>query len=109
MQMPSQLLYGPGHYPIQVFGLFTETLQYKDKIILFIVKDLKINLLGLPTITALKLAARIDDIADYHTIIEGSFPAVFKGLGNRREPYVISSFFTCSHTHFMFPEMFLSH
>ena len=58
----------------------------------FVVKDLKINLLGLPAITALKLAARINDITDYHAMIEGSFPAVFKGLGNRKEPYAIRLF-----------------
>ena len=73
-------------------GQFTETLQYKNKSSLqtfFVVKDLKINLLGLPAITALKLAARIDVITDYHTMIGESFPAVFEGLGNLGEPYVI--------------------
>ena len=69
-----------------------ETLQYKDKSSLqtvFVVKDLKINLLGLPTITALKLAARVDVITDYHAMIEEFFPAVFEGLGNLGECYVI--------------------
>ena len=69
-----------------------ETLQYKDRSspqTVFIAKDLKTNLLGLPTITALKLTARIDVIIDYHAMIAESFPTVFQGLGNLGEPYVI--------------------
>ena len=92
MEKPSQLLYGPGRHPIQVVGQFTETLQYKQRSTrqtVFVVKGLKTNLLGLPAIVALKLAARIDFITDYQAMIEESFPAVFQGLGNLGEPYVI--------------------
>ena len=92
LQKPSQLLYGPGCYPIQVMEQFTETLQYKDRLsqqTMFVVRGLKTNLSGLPAITALKLAARIDAITDYQAIIEESFPTLFQGLGNLGEPYVI--------------------
>jgi len=34
LQKPSQLLYSPGRYPIQVLEQFTEILQYKDKLFL---------------------------------------------------------------------------
>ena len=58
---------------IQVLGQFNETLQCKDQSsqqTVFVVKGLKTNLLGLPAITALKLAAKIDAITDYQAIIE---------------------------------------
>jgi len=112
LQKPSQLLYGPGRYPIQVMGQFTVTLQYKDRSsqqTIFVIKGLKTNLLGLPAITALKLAARIDTITDYQAIIEESFPTLFQGLGNLGEPYVISSCPTCNHRHYMCLEMCHSH
>ena len=48
------------------------------------------NLLGLPAITALKLAARVNAISDYRTMILENFPKVFQGLGNLGEPYEIS-------------------
>ena len=51
------------------------------------IKDLKSNLLGLPAITALNLAARLD--STYTSLVEDSFPTVFKGLGNLGEPYTI--------------------
>jgi len=69
-------------------GQFMVTLQYKDRSsqqTIFVIKGLKTNLLGLPAITALNLAARIDTITDYQAIIEEIFPTLFQGLGNLGE------------------------
>ena len=57
-------------------------------------KDLKKNLLGLPAITALQLAVRIDatsgsEGAGQETVILQKFPAVFQGLGNLGEEFEI--------------------
>lgn len=50
----SKVLNGPGRHPLTVVGQFTETL------IVFVVRGLTTNLLGLPAITALSLAAGVD-------------------------------------------------
>ena len=71
-------------------GQFHETLhhgQNSSEQQIFVIKDLKSNLLGLPAITALSLAVRLD--AAYTTLVEDSFPTVFQGLGNLGEPYTI--------------------
>ena len=52
------------------------------------VDELKTNLLGLPAITALHLAARIEE-THTETDITMHFPKVFKGLGNLGEEFVI--------------------
>ena len=61
---------------------------------MFVVKDLKSNLLGLPAITALKLAARLDGTSSSTTplttpTIHNQFPKLFQGLGNLGEEYEI--------------------
>ena len=59
------------------------------------VKDLKSNLLGLPAIKALMLAARLDGVATEATAtlttqyIQERFAKVFRGLGNLGEEYEI--------------------
>ena len=59
----------------------------------YVVSGLKTNLLGLPAITALNLAARIDttaqDETDKDEDVRKQFPMVFKGLGNLGEEYSI--------------------
>ena len=56
----------------------------------FVVESLKTNLLGLPTITALNLAVRVDSIADIpEQDIPKQFPSLFQGLGNLGEEYDI--------------------
>ena len=58
----------------------------------FVVKDLKSNLLGLPAITALKLAARLDETSNTPltaAIIHEKYPKLFCGLGNLGEDYQI--------------------
>ena len=90
LQKPNKLLKGPGQHPLQVVGQFEEMLhhgQNSSQQQVFVIKDLKSNLLGLPAITALNLAVRLDNT--YTSLVEDSFPAVFKGLGNLGEPYTI--------------------
>ena len=90
LQKPNKLQKGPGQHPLQVVGQFEEMLhhgQNSSQQQIFVIKDLKSNLLGLPAITALNLAVRLDNT--YTSLVEDSFPAVFKGLGNLGEPYTI--------------------
>lgn len=55
----------------------------------FVVDGLKKNLLGLPAITALGLAVRVDATTDAKTAIKHQYPTIFQGLGNLGEEYVI--------------------
>ena len=58
--------------------------------IVYVVDGLKTNLLGLPTITALNLATRIDALTGVsEQDILKQFPLLFKGLGNFGEEYHI--------------------
>ncbi len=82
---PTKLLYGPGRNALDIVGELTVTLSYKQTSSpqqIFVVRGLQRNLLGLPAITALNLAARLDSTIDYKTLIEESFPSTFQGLGN---------------------------
>ena len=54
---------------------------------ILVIKDLKPNLLGLPAITALNLAVRLDSA--YTSLVQDSFLSVFEGLDNLGEPYTI--------------------
>ena len=50
-------------------------------------KGLQTNLLGLPAITALNLAARVHSTESYQNSILNTYSKVFHGLGNFGEPY----------------------
>jgi len=63
LQKPSKFLHGPGQHPLPVVGQFQATLhhgQNSSSQQIFVIKNLKYNLLGLPAVTALHLAARLD-------------------------------------------------
>jgi len=51
-------------------------------------QNLKHNLLGLPGITALHLAAQLLD-STYTAMVQNQFPSVFQGLRHLGEPYSI--------------------
>ena len=90
LQKPTKLLKRPGQHPVQIAGQFHETLhliQNSSEQQIFVIKDLKSNLLGLLAVTALNLAVRLDAV--YTTLVEDSFLAVFQVLGNLGEPYNI--------------------
>ena len=70
-----------------VVGQFTGAFAHKAKSTtqkVYVIKDLKTNLLGLPTITALDLIARVDTTTSE---VFQRFPSVFSGLGNLGEEY----------------------
>ena len=62
----------------------------------YVVNGLKTNLLGLPVITRLNLAARLDDISLTNEIVE-KFCSVFEGLVIWVNPIVSSSRKVLSH------------
>ena len=73
-----------------MLGQFEQALTYNNKTSqqrIYVVKGLKTNLLGLPGITALQLASRVDSAEDYHTAILTDYPSLFRGLGDMGEPY----------------------
>ena len=82
--------YGPSRTQLKVIGTFEATLAHGNKTAkqpIFVVDGLKRNLLGLPTITALQLAARLD-ATETEEIFE-KYPTVFQGLGDLGEEYEI--------------------
>lgn len=96
-----KILYGPSRQPLQVVGQFMGNFSHKGRVVqqpIFVVEGLKNNLLGLPAITALHLAARVDTshTGTAHTEASHSeeevfkaFPKVFKGLGNLGDEFTI--------------------
>lgn len=65
-EAPAKKLYGPSHEPLSVVGQFKAELKYKErcsKQMVFIVKGLKDNLLGLPAIRALNLIVRVNAVS----------------------------------------------
>ena len=91
LKAPSQTLYGPSQQPLEIVGQFIGNFSYNRKSTkqpVFVVRGLKTNLLGLPAITAMKLAARVDATSTGESILE-KFPSVFKGLGTLGGPYEI--------------------
>ena len=91
---------GPARHPLQVVGQFTCGLSHRQKCTrqqqVFVVEGLKNNLLGLPAITALNLAVRIEEAATDALAdpsdpqgIRKKFPKLFTGLGTLGEEYDI--------------------
>ena len=81
---------GPSRKPLPVLGRFSTTLSYRGRSSLqelYVVKGLRPNLLGLPAIIDLNLAARMDTTV--RSDIIGLYPNLFQGLGTMGEPYEI--------------------
>ena len=92
MQAPSKALYGPTCQSLKVLGQFRGTLMYQQHSstqIIFVIRGLKTNLLGLPAITALQLLHRVDATQASTCDIRERFRSVFHGLGNLGEEYTI--------------------
>ena len=95
LQKASKILHGPANQSLQVVGQFTTKLVYglrSTEQIVFVVRGLKNNLLGLPAITALQLlswAEAIQSPGVDATEIRGKYPKLFEGLGNFGEEYTI--------------------
>ena len=110
LRTPDKVLYGPSRHPLQVLGRFLGNLAYKARSSqqhVFVVNGLQTNLLGLPAITALNLAARVDATShpETETEIHQRFPKVFQGLGNLGEEFEIKLKPDAGRTPFSLPAM----
>ena len=91
LSRPKKTLYGPASSVLEVVGEFKGRLSYGNKTTLqsvYVVKNLKVNLLGLPTVIALALVAKVDALSTKPGVA-GQFPSLFQGLGSLGEPYQI--------------------
>jgi len=92
LKRTSKMLYGPAGTSLEVCGQFIANLSHKStqsKQIVYVVKSLKNNLLGLPAITSLNLAIRVQQIEESNIPVHEEFPNLFKGLGTMGEEYEI--------------------
>lgn len=92
LDTPSKVLHGPSRQPLSVMGVFKGNLTYGNRSSeqpVFVVRGLRSNLLGLPAITALHLAARVDATFATEEDVREKFPSVFRGLGSLGEKYEI--------------------
>ena len=92
LSKPQKMLYGPSQTPLQVTGQFQGKLEYNGKETLqsvYVVNHLKRNLLGLPAITALSLAVRLESMTNTTCSVVDKFPSLFQGLGSFGEEYTI--------------------
>ena len=92
LKKPDKSLQGPDNQSLNVIGQFEANISHKcksSKQHIFVVDNLRVNLLGLPGIVALNLVSRIDNITDYTAIVEEKFPSLFRGLGTFGDPFTI--------------------
>ena len=93
LQQSSRSLVGPTRQKLEVLGQFSGTLstnQCTSKQTIFVVKNLRSNLLGLPAILALNLVVRVAEVSeDYSSVIMQKYPKVFTGLGTMQGEYTI--------------------
>ena len=93
LKKPSRNLYGPAMSRLEVMGQFISNLTYKHtsyKQTVFVVKDLKQNLLGLPAITSMNLISRLNSVDLSSTNVQKLYPQLFQGLGTFGEEYEVS-------------------
>ena len=63
LTIPEKILYGPSRQPLKIHGQFKGTFHQKGVTAqqpAYVVDGIKINILGLPAFTALKLACQLD-------------------------------------------------
>ena len=73
-------------------GQFVCDLTYTGRTVnqvIYVVRELKTNLLGLPTLRALNLIARVDSTKQYEEKIHLHYGDLFKGLGTLGPEYTI--------------------
>ena len=93
LKKPSKALHGPAHTSLKVIGQLTSNFKYnnsRSKLHVYVVKDLKTNLLGLLAIIALNLVARVQNISGSKETIMKWYPKLFTGLGTLGNEYKIS-------------------
>ena len=90
----SKVLCGPDRKPLKVLGMASVTLQAKGESCsqdIYVVSQLKQNLLGLPAIRALHLLTQVDT-AEHQSLpadIHNQFPTIFSGLGTFKGDFEI--------------------
>jgi hypothetical protein len=70
---PSRILYGPAKQPVEVLGVFSDTVRrgkHSMRRPIYVVKRLHTNLLSLKTITALKLVHQVDSSASWTPTVD---------------------------------------
>ena len=85
-------LRGPSNYPLPVTGCFTGRLEQGGQEVqqeIFVVQNLRQQLLGHPAIEALGLAVRVGAIFDEETTPVQLFPQLFEGLEKLEGEYEI--------------------
>ena len=90
LQKSAKVLCGPNNQPLNVLGqavvhLTSEGRSCKQPI--YVIGDLKNDLLGLPAITALQLLTKVDSVQPGN--VQQSFPNLFQGLGTLKGDYHI--------------------
>ena len=83
---PDILLMGANNQPLNALGMFQCVLENKNKMkstqVVYVVKDLKMPLLGKPAIESLNILKRTNVVTtDYKEKIKEKFPKLFTGLG----------------------------
>ncbi len=89
----SKTLCGPAQQSLEILRCFQEQLAYQDRctnIELFVIKDLKNNLLGLPAIMGLQLMEKLCATELKNNAVQDQFPQVFSGLGTFGEEHKIN-------------------
>ena len=89
LRKAKQRLCGPDRKPLDVLGTVSLTLTLNGKSCtqqIYIIRNLRSNLLGLPAIRQLQMLPQIDVI---EKTIPDQFPDLFTGLGNMKECYTI--------------------
>ena len=89
LRKPSLSLCGPDHTPLKVLGEVLLSLTYKGRCCtqpVYIVKNLKNNLLGFPAIKALNLLSHVESV-DKNVVLQ--YPLLFNGLGTFAHEYKI--------------------
>ena len=86
-------LCGPDRKPLEVTGRVKATLcsnSHKCDHEVYVIKELKNNLLGLPAIKELQLLKQIDHIGLNHSSIINKYPKLFSGLGTFKKDFEIT-------------------
>ena len=88
LHKPTKSLQGLNNQSLNVVRQFEESILCNCKSTkqhIFVIDNLRVNLLGLISIIAFKLVSRID----YTAMIEEKFSSLFRGLGTLGDPYTI--------------------
>ena len=94
LELPVLKLYGPTRKALNTIGrtklkLTKASTSKTTTEYVYVVRNLKVNLLGLPAVTALGLIARVDSITPDTLDPKARYPSLFTGLGTMGEEYHI--------------------